>query len=387
MMNLNDEPLVVIGSGLAGYTFVRQLREYDKTRPVTLITADGGEVYSKPLLSNALAKQQTPDSMVQKPAELKAAELGIELLARCRAQAVDTGERVVHTDRGAVRYSELILATGAHQRRLVPDGATPGWIDTVNSLDDYRRWYRKLDNATRVLLIGAGLIGCEFADDLMSRGLSVTMVDPAPWPLSRFLPKEAGQALADAFGQHGASLRMGRVVSHLARHPDGGFLAVLDDGSSLHADLVLSAVGLTPETGLADDAGLKTEQGICVDARLQSSDPHVFAMGDCAQTPAGVMPFILPLMAQARVLAQVVAGRDVQLSMKAMPVVVKTTSLPIVVCPPPMGVRGEWRSEGEGRNWIAVHHGVDGSPAGFAVTGDALARKGELVKRMPPLLA
>lgn len=387
MTNLDDKPLVVIGSGLAGYTLVRQLREHDKTRLVTLITADGGEVYSKPLLSNALAKKQTPESMVQKRGDLKAAELGITLMARCRAEVIDAGARVVHTEHGAVPYSDLVLATGAHQHRLVPDGAEPEWVDTVNSLDDYRSWYRKLEAAERVLLIGAGLIGCEFADDLMSQGLEVELVDPAPWPLARFLPEEVGKALADAFEERGARLHMGRVVSHLTRRPDGGFLAVLDDGDQLRTDLVLSAVGLKPETALAASAGLSIEQGVCVGARLRSSDPHIYAVGDCAQTPAGVMPFILPLMAQARVLAQILAGRDVSLSMKAMPVVVKTTSLPVVVCPPPAGVRGEWRPQGRGRHWTAMYHSPNGTPAGFAVTGEALARKGELAKLMPPALA
>lgn len=385
-MNGSDNPLVVIGSGLSGYTFARQLREYDKQRALTLITADGAEVYSKPLLSNALAKQQTPETLVQKSGEQKAQELGITLMSRCRAQSIDRSARAVHTDRGDVAYSDLVLAIGARQRRILPAGAEPEWVDTVNSLDDYRRWYAKLDDTRRVLLIGAGLIGCEFADDLMSRGIVVELVDPAPWPLVRLLPREAGEALAEAFAASGATLHCGRTVASLARDGDG-FVATLDDGTEVRADRVLSAAGLVPETGLARDAGLETAQGIVVDNRLQTSDPHIYAIGDCAQTPAGVLPYILPLMAQARALAQILAGRDIRLTMRAMPVIVKTTSLPVVVCPPAAGLSGEWRPQGEGWHWEAVFYDQQGNPCGFAVTGEALARKGALTKLMPPALA
>ena len=382
-----DHPLVVIGSGLSGYTFIRQFRELDKEREIILITGDGGEVYSKPLLSNALAKQQTPDTLVQKTGEQKAEELGITLMSHCRAESIDRAARVVHTDRGEVPYSDLVLAVGASQRVILPEGAQPDWVDTVNSLDDYRRWHAKLDGARRVLLIGAGLIGCEFADDLMSRGIAVELVDPAPWPLVRLLPREAGEALAQAFRESGAVLHCGRTVASLARREGGGFVGRLDDGSEVSADLVLSAVGLVPQTALAREAGLETDQGIVVDTRLQTSDPHVYALGDCAQTPAGVLPYILPLMAQARALAQIIAGRDTHLTMRAMPVIVKTTSLPVVVCPPPARLRGEWQPRGEGRHWEAVFHDEQGAPSGFALTGDALSRKGALTKLMPPALA
>lgn len=385
-MGQDSKPIVVIGSGLSGYTLIRQLRQYDASRPVTLVTADGGEVYSKPLLSNALAKQQTPDSMIQKSPEAKAAELDVRLINRCRALAIDRQEQVLHTTAGGLEYCDLVLATGARQRVILPEQADPAWIDTVNSLDDYRRWYAKLEvGVERVLLIGAGLIGCEFADDLLHRGIRVTLVDPAPWPLSRLIPEALGDRLSEAMAERGADLRMGRHVAHLARG-EGGFKATLDDGASIDADLVLSAIGLIPETELARSAGLEVDGGVRVDQRLRTSDPHIYAMGDCAQTAAGVLPYILPLMAQAKVLGQVLAGQDVLLTMKAMPVIVKTTSLPLVVCPPRPGVPGVWRIEGSGRDLRAVFHGCGGVPLGFALAGNAAAERGELSKSMPPLL-
>jgi rubredoxin-NAD+ reductase len=392
-MTANDHnPLVVVGSGLAGYTLIRQFRAYDRTRPVTLVTADGGEVYSKPLLSNALAKGHTPEAMVQKSAQAKAAELDITLVPRCWVAGIDAKARVLRTTEGEIAYSDLVLATGARQRLIIPADADTAWVDTVNSLDDYRRWYAKLEaGVNKVLLIGAGLIGCEFADDLMYRGFDVTLVDPAPWPLARLLPEALGSALSEALRETGADLRLGRYLTHLeprAARPHGtGFSATLDDGAEIEPDLVLSAVGLVPEIDLAASAGLDIEQGVRVDQHLRSSDPHIYAIGDCAQTRAGVLPYILPLMAQAKVLAQVLAGQEVTLTLKAMPVVVKTTSLPLVVCPPRADARGAWRIAGQGRDLSAVFHATGGEPLGFALAGAAAAQRTALSKTMPPLLA
>lgn len=383
-----SEPIVVIGSGLAGYTLIRQLRQHDATREVVLITADGGEVYSKPLLSNALAKQETPDTLIQKTAEAKAAELGVTLVSRCRALSIDAERRVVKTTAGDYGYSDLVLATGASQRIIWPENARRDWIDTVNNLDDYRRWYDKLGaGAKRVLLIGAGLIGSEFADDLMSRGVGVDLVDPAPWPLSRMLPEAIGHRLAENFEVAGARLHMGRSVKRLDHEPAGRFRAQLDNGDVLKCDLVLSAVGLVPETDLAATASVDIGRGILVNDHLATSDPHIHAMGDCAETSAGVLPYILPLMAQAKVLATVLAGKEQRLSMKAMPVTVKTTSLSLVVCPPTPGIEGGWSVEGTGNDLAAVFHDSDGLQRGFALSGAAVARRGEFGRQMPALMA
>ena len=382
------DPIVVVGSGLAGYTLIRQLRQYDTARPVILVTADGGEVYSKPLLSNALAQRQTPDTLVQKTADAKAAELKVAVASRCRALGIDAGKRLLKTTRGDLAYSDLVLATGASQRVILPANAKREWIDTVNNLDDYRRWYAKLDHRVRkVLLIGAGLIGSEFADDLMSRGVRVELVDPAPWPLARLLPEAIGAKLAQNFARSGAALHMGRSVKRLDRRAeDGRFTARLDNGTTIECDLVLSAVGLIPETALAESAGLALGRGVRVDHQLKTSDPHIYAMGDCAETGAGVLPYILPLMAQAKTLARVLAGHDERLSMKAMPVAVKTTSLKLTVCPPRADATGRWRVEGSGEDLQAVFEDEDGQPLGFALSGQAVGERAALGKRMPALL-
>jgi rubredoxin-NAD+ reductase len=177
------------------------------------------------------------------------------------------------------------------------------------------------------------------------------------------------------------------MVASLAKRDDGGFVATLDDGATLHADKVLSATGLVPETALARSAGLRCNVGILVDRQLRTSDPHIHALGDCAETPAGYLPYILPIMSQARCLAEVLAGKDALLTMKAMPVLVKTTSLPVVVCPPRPGAAGTWSVEGSGRDLTAIFLSPEGKPLAFAVTGAAVKTQAALAAGMPPLLA
>lgn len=384
---MSAKPLVVIGSGISGYTLVRQLRALDKEREVTVLTADGGEVYSKPMLSNALAKSQPPEKLVQKSAQAKAAELQCQVIPRCEVRRIDALAHRLETSQGESEYSQLVLATGAHQRVFLPEGAHRDWIHTVNSLDDFRNWYPQLIPGRRVLLIGAGLIGCEFADDLITFGLHVELVDPAPWPLARLLPKLLGETLRNALTDRGARLHLGRKVVKLQRRGNDGFCATLDTGAEIEIDCVLSATGLAPETALARGAGLECGLGVRVDRQLRTSNPDIFALGDCVETPAGFLPFIQPIMVQAKCLAEVLTGKPSVLVMKAMPVLVKTTSLPVVVCSPPASAVGEWSVSGTGRDLVALFKSTDDHLLGFALTGEALKQQAQLLPNVPPLLA
>lgn len=379
--------LVIVGSGLGGYTLARDFRRLDRATAVTIVTADGGEAYSKPMLSNALAQGKDAAALAQKGAAQVAAELGVTVLARHRAAAIDRGGHRLTLRRPdgsevVLPYTRLVLAVGADPRpyQVERDGAVR--IHGVNDLDDYAVWRRGLVPGTRVLLIGAGLIGSEFADDLAGAGMAVTVVDPAPWPLGRLLPAELGGELGRALEQRGVRLHLGRTVAWMAVGR-----AVLDDGTEIAFDRALSAIGLLPRTGLAAEAGLAVDKGgIVVDRLLATSDPDVFALGDCALTAAGPLPFVLPLMAQARALAATLAGTPTLLTLPALPVVVKTPSLPLVVCPPPAGAAGAWRIEGSGRDRKAVFEAADGSALGFALSGALVAERQTLAKTMPDLL-
>lgn len=381
------EGIVIVGSGLGGYSLAREFRKLDAATPVTIVTADGGESYSKPMLSAAFSQGKDARSLVTKTAAQMEADLSLRVLARHRVSVLDHAEKTLllrQPDGGetVLPYGRLVLAVGADPRPYEVEGADAVRIHSVNDLDDYAAWRDGLAPGTRILLIGAGLIGCEFANDMASAGFAVTLVDPAPWPLGRLLPEAIGREMRAALEGAGITLHMGRSVARLSP----GW-AVLDDGTAFDFDRALSAIGLIPRTRLAAEAGLAVDRGIKVDRLLATSDPHVFALGDCAQTAAGPLPFVLPLMAQARALAATLAGTPTPLVLPALPVVVKTPALPVAVCPPPPGAAGEWAVEGEGRDRKALFVAPDGRALGFALSGAASAERQALGKAMPGLLA
>jgi len=382
-------PLVIVGSGLAGYALAKEIRKRDKQLPLVLLTADGGEVYSKPMLSNALARQHQPNDLVQKDAATMAAELQLDIRTRAKVTAIDAANRSLQIERvkgtESLVYDKLVLAIGADPRVFPVPGAEAVQVSTVNDLDDYRLWRDRIGRQGKILLIGAGLIGCEFANDLVAGGYRVSLVDPAPWPLARLLPEAMGEMLVAALTNLDCELYMQHTVARYEKTAQG-YTAYLDDGTPVVFDHVLSAVGLAPRKALAAAAGLKVEAGILVDALLRSSDEHIYAIGDCAQTPAGNLPFVAPLLAQARALAATLLGEPTPLHLAAMPVVVKTPALPLVVCPPKPGLAGDWQLEMDGNDAQAIFIAEDGSEAGFALAGGKTKLQRELAKRMPELL-
>ena len=379
-------PVVIVGSGLAGYTLARELRKRSAELSITIVAADGGEIYTKPMLSNALAKHHTPDALVQKTAAAFAEDAGVTILSRTRVLSIDRANRTVATDGGgSIAYDRLVLALGADARVFPAPGSDAVGIATVNDLDDYRVWRNRIKFGDRILLIGAGLIGCEFANDLAGVGFGVTVIDPAEWPLSRLLPEEVGTMLTEALEKVGVTFRLGRTVARYEA-ADVGFSATLSDGSSVGFDHALSAVGLAPRTKLAKDAGLQVRAGVVVDSVLCTSDPHVYALGDCAETKAGVLPFIAPLLAEARVLAATLTGEETPLHLPALPVLVKTPALPLVICPPKPGAEGAWTVERTGTGAAAVFRTPQGEDIGFALAGTATGSQQDMAKRMPALL-
>lgn len=390
MTDNNKTPgLVIIGSGLAGYSLAREYRKLAPNRPLTIITGDGGEMYSKPMLSAAFAQGKAVASLVQKKAEDAAAEWQADILTQAWVTDINRSEQTItyrqNDQEAQLSYEQLVLAIGSSSRRFPVSGDDQVPVSTVNSLEDYGRWRERIGEQGRILLIGAGLIGSEFANDLTQAGFKVDLVDPAPWPLARLLPAEVGRAMAQTFVDNGAGVHMGRTVAFMQKNGAGN-LARLDDGTEIAFDHVLMAVGVGANLGLARDIGLEVGAGIKVDRLLRTSDPNIFALGDCAETGAGPLPFVLPLMAQARALAATLTGTETPLVLPAMPVVVKTPLFPVVVCPPSPSAKGAWELEGDAAEAKAIFRGEDGKALGFVLSGSRVAERMSLAKEMPALL-
>jgi rubredoxin-NAD+ reductase len=378
--------ILILGTGLAGYTVARELRKLDTAAPLTLVTRDDGSFYSKPVLSNALAQKKAANQIALSSAADMTRQLKATIHTHLTVSAIDTAARAVATENGpTLGYDKLVLALGADPIRIPLAGDAADAVLSINDLGDYARFRTALDGKRRVFLLGAGLIGCEFANDLRGSGYEVEVVDPAPQPLGRLLPSRAAAFLRTGLEGIGVRFHFGTTAQTVNRAAPG-LQVQLANGTTVETDLVLSAIGLKARTALAAAAGLKVNRGIVTDGFLQTSAEQVHALGDCAEVAGHNLPFVMPIMQAARALAKTLAGTPTAVHYPAMPVLVKTPACPTVVSPPPPGVEGEWQEDVAGDGVRALFHDRDGKLRGFALVGAATKDKQALTKDVPPLL-
>lgn len=378
--------IVIVGSGMAGISLARELRKLDDRAEMVLLSREPGDFYSKPALSNALAGGKSAAALVLTPAARLAQDLGVRIVGHTQVEAVDTGARTVHATAGSFAYDALVLAVGASQRRLPMAAEAAGSMLSVNSLADYALFRERLQGARRVAIIGAGLIGCEFANDLRLAGIEVDVHDVAAQPLGRLLPAEAAAMFRRRIEAAGVRFHLGTSVVRIDPAEPGHVLST-STGTSARYDLVLCAIGLQPNIGLARGAGLDTGTGIRTDRWLRSSVADVYALGDCAEVEGLVLPYVLPITHGAKALARTLTGEPTPVQYPAMPVVVKTPACPAVICPPSQP-GGAWSVAADGDGLRAIHRGADGeSMDGFALLGSAVKERMSLAARVPGPLA
>ena len=380
------QPIIIIGSGLAGYNVAKELRKLDKETLLTVITADSGHFYSKPMLSNALASKKAPSAIALSTPEQMATQLNAVVRPHTRVTAIHAATHTVQIGDETLAYSKLVLALGANQIRLPIAGDATGAIITVNDLEDYGRFHTLLEGKKKVVIIGAGLIGSEFANDLVIAGHHVDVLDIAAQPLGRLLPPAGGAMLQQKLEALGVTWHFGTGTKSVDRN--GSLLQItLESGETLQADVVLSAVGLKPRTELAHNTGLKINRGIVVNRHLQTSNNDIYALGDCMEIEGLVMPYVMPIMHAARALGATLAGKPTAVSFPAMPVMVKTPACPTIVSPPAPGAAGEWKVEATPDGVKSLYMDASGKLLGFALNGAATAERAKLAPQLPPVLA
>jgi len=380
------EPIIVVGSGLAGYSVIRELRKLDRDVPVMLLSRDSGDYYSKPMLSNAFAQGKDAAALVQTPAAEMAKQLGITVRSHIEVQSMDVAAKRLTTTQGELRYSRLVLAMGADPIRIPMQGDAADAVLSVNDIADYAQLREAMKGAKRIAIMGGGLIGCEFANDWVAAGFAVSVIDPGPYPLASLMPQQAGSQLLAPLAAIGVDWRFGTSVSRVDSAANG-YTLTLADGSQLQADIVLSAIGLRPRIALAQAAGLAVNRGIKVDAHLRSSDADIFALGDCAEIEGRVQPFVLPIMHAARALAKTLAGEDTAVVFPAMPVVVKTPAHPVAVLPVARDAAGAWQTLASGNGIKMAFLDASDRISGFVLTGEFAAERSEMTKRVGTPLA
>lgn len=340
-----EDAVVIVGSGIAGWTAAEQLRAQDLDRQITLITADDGCVYPKPSLSMAIGQGRSADDLIEQSGPDKAEALGVTLQANTRVLSIKPKDKRLMTTKGKVAYGDLVLALGSSQRRLTCEGDAADQILRVNDLTSYRKMREKLSRGSQhVTLIGAGLIGVEFAEDLQAGGHRVTLLDLGAQLLGRLVPTPVARLLLSSLRERGTEFMPGISIAALNTNSNR-LRATLSDGELLTTDLVISAVGLVPNTDLARKAGLNVNRGIVANAdNMRTGDPHIYAIGDCVEVDGRSYFYIEPIRRQAATVAAALVGKHRPFEHLPTAIRVKTPSLPINVCPPDRSVAdfGNW---------------------------------------------
>jgi rubredoxin-NAD+ reductase len=381
-------PIVIVGSGLAGYSLVRELRKHNADAPILLVTADDGISYSKPMLSNGFGKGKDANGLAQASQHSMAEQFDLQLIPHTRVTALNPQAHQVLLGDHWQSYSKLVLAWGAEVVPLHLAGSGSSSVYSINDLNDYRAFRAALTGAERVAIMGAGLIGCEFANDLLLGGYQVEVIAPSATVMPTLMPEQAACALQNELEALGVTFHLETQVDRIEQVPagvNGGVILALTNGRQLQADVVISAVGLRPRTELAQQAGLAVNRGIVVNRALETSAPDVYALGDCAEVDGQLLLYVMPLMASARALAKTLSGERSEVLYPAMPVMIKTPCCPAAVNPPPLGAEGYWQVEQDGNHVKALFNNPEGKLLGFALTGRFAMEKQALSRQLPAL--
>lgn len=432
LSNTQPQPVIIIGSGMAGYTLARELRKLTTSLPIVMVCQDSGDSYAKPTLSNAYAQNKLADSIANASAAKMAETLNLTLLNFHQVTDINTDEQFIvvrslvnEASQTTLAYRDLVLATGAHSRLLPNLAVNHQTIFAVNHLDEYKSFQQRLNTLksqksapVKVAIIGAGLIGCEFANDLIGQNtdnqtadITVALFDKAARPLAQQLPSQASIMLQDALTQSGVTFYLGTDITSITTNvntnidtSDNATVTISFDrdkqSQTFEADIVLIAIGLVANTDLAASANIAiassqhinpaithlprtVQQGIKVDAYLATSAKHIYAIGDCANVMGSYMPYVMPLMNQAKALAKTLADPNMaptKVAYPAMPVAIKTPSLPLVVLP----VSGQysddqlyWQTTPTTDGMVMTAHPKDDSNSilGFVLAGKEAAKQ------------
>ena len=278
-----DTTQLIVGASLAGAKAAETLRAEGFDGPLIMIGQESERPYERPPLSKEylLGKAERDTIYVHPPQWY--AEHDVDLRLAVTVTGLHPGSHEVSlADGSRIGYSKLLLATGSSPRRLTVPGADLGGVLYLRTVQDSDRLRAAFQDASRVAIIGGGWIGLETAAAARTAGAAVTVLERGELPLLRVLGREAAEVFADLHREHGVDLRCGVQVAEITGSngiADGVRLA---DGSRVEADVVIVGVGITPNSQLAVEAGLKTGNGVVVDAQLRSSDPDIYAAGDVA---------------------------------------------------------------------------------------------------------
>jgi NADPH-dependent 2,4-dienoyl-CoA reductase/sulfur reductase-like enzyme/nitrite reductase/ring-hydroxylating ferredoxin subunit len=273
--------IVIVGGGAAGFAAADMLRRQEFRGSIVMLSNDAAPPVDRPNLSKDYLAGSAPEDWLPLRPDSFYAEVGIDLRLKSDVASIDTRARkVIVAGGGTVPYDRLLLATGAEPIRLPIPGADQPHVHMLRSLADCRAIIDSVNGARRVVVIGASFIGLEVAASLRARDIEVRVVAPEQRPMERVLGSDMGDFVRALHEEHGVIFHLGDTVVAI-----DGKRATLKSGGVVEADFVVVGVGVRPRLGLAEQAGLKIDRGVAVNAFLETSAGGIYAAGDIARWP------------------------------------------------------------------------------------------------------
>ena len=327
-----DLGAVIVGAGHAGWAVAEALRALDPALSITMVTNCQGDRYLKPELSIAMSRGYTRETIVRETGTASAERLSVRLLADTFIVGLTPSLHQLRTTRGTLSYDNLVLAMGAQPALLSALPAQLCW--RINELTAWTGLHQKLHaGPKRIVIVGAGMVGCELADDFARAGHQVVLLDLQPQPLAFLIPLEASERLRSGLEQAGVSFVGAVQVASVMVSQDGSKRVTTHCGRTFEADEVVAATGLVTDARIPKAAGLAFNRGVAVDAKtLQTSAPEVFALGDCVSIEGSPCRFIEPISKQANAIAHAILNIEYSGYTHTQPVIrLKTKSMPVVL--------------------------------------------------------
>ena len=330
-----SQGIVIIGAGLAGWHVIDAIRAKDKDMPITLITADNGDRYHKPMLTMAISQNKRASDLVRATGSDAAKAAQVTLLANTQVTDIDTTTQQLqliaahrsdpaNTDYATISYGKLVLAMGAQP--IFPKSLPEDLVWHVNHIERFGQLQEQLATGSQhVAIVGAGMVGTEIAEDLLKAGHQVTLIDLNDAPLSQMLPPQATARIAQAVKSQGINFLGSTQVIDVIRNNDGKLqvsyesLASATDSATaepiepLIVDHVIASTGLTVDETLPAAAGVEFNRrtGIVVDApTLRTTTANICAIGDCMSINGVACRYVAPLRAQAATIADDILGQE-----------------------------------------------------------------------------
>jgi 3-phenylpropionate/trans-cinnamate dioxygenase ferredoxin reductase subunit len=283
------DTVVIAGAGQAAAQAIITLRHGGYAGDIVLVGEEPWIPYQRPPLSKKfLAGELELERLHLRPEQFYS-DNRVELRLGTRVEAIDRVARTVRIDGGALAWDRLLLATGSHARRLEVPGADLPDVHYLRTVDDVHGIRRTFRRGLRMVVIGGGYIGLEVAAVAVASGLEVTVVEVADRLMARVVAPAISRFYLDAHRDAGVGFRLETGVTEVRPAAGGGCEVLLTGGETLGADVVVIGIGILPTTALAESAGLDCANGILVDELCRTSDPRIYAAGDCTNHPSPLL--------------------------------------------------------------------------------------------------